>query len=275
MERRPPQPAPPASAGCETARVRDQEGLRTSVVRFGRNLRIARHHHDRACLTVVLGGVFEERFRGPGLRSEAGWVLAKPAGEPHSDCFGRSGSQQVIVEMDEGAFAGGPDLVPGLIRHDRDARALTLAAELARELDLPEDGFTDLAVRGLVLQLLAAHARAARTQAAAPTWIRQVRDLLHERTRHPPSLGELASQAGVHPNHLIRQFSRSYGLSPAAYGRRVRLEGAARALRESDAPIAAIALRSGFSDQSHFTRWFRRHTGTTPAVYRARGGGSG
>lgn len=267
MERPHSRSAPPASAGCETVRLRERDGLRASLVRFGNGLRIPRHHHDGACITVVLDGVFEETLCGRALRSEAGWVLAKPAGEPHTDHFGRQGSVQVIIEVDDD-FAEVTGAAPSRIRHDRDPVVLAVATELARELGRPEDGFADLAVRGLSMQLLARHARLAHPRRDPPPWIRQVRDVLHERTARPPSLTELARLAGVHENHLIRQFQRTYDLTPAAYGRQARLEQAARALRVGDVPIATIALRCGFADQSHFTRWFRRHTGATPARYR-------
>jgi len=45
---------------------------------------------------------------------------------------------------------------------------------------------------------------------------------------------------------------------------------AMRQLRDTDVPIAEIALRAGFADQSHFTNLFRRITGCTPRAYRDR-----
>jgi AraC-like DNA-binding protein len=54
------------------------------------------------------------------------------------------------------------------------------------------------------------------------------------------------------------------------YVRTLRLEGAIRDLEESEASLAAIALANGFSDQSHFSNAFRRHTGVTPSEYRRR-----
>ena len=62
--------------------------------------------------------------------------------------------------------------------------------------------------------------------------------------------------AGVHRAHLVRAFRARFGISVGAYVRRERIRWAARALRNSDAPIAEIALQAGFADQSHFTRTF-------------------
>jgi len=81
-------------------------------------------------------------------------------------------------------------------------------------------------------------------------------------------LGELAEIVGVHPTYLGRAFRAHYGLSVGEYGRRLRLAWAAAELARGEKPLAEIATSAGFADQSHFTRVFRRHIGTTPARYR-------
>jgi AraC family transcriptional regulator len=73
---------------------------------------------------------------------------------------------------------------------------------------------------------------------------------------------------GVHPTHLGRVFRAHYGVSVGEYGRRFRLARAATELARTDMPVAVIATRAGFADQSHFTRLFKRYAGTTPARYR-------
>ena len=61
----------------------------------------------------------------------------------------------------------------------------------------------------------------------------------------------------------------NYGRTIGEYVRRLRIERAARELSHGGSPIAAIGLRAGFFDQSHFSRVFRDHTGLTPAAFRA------
>jgi AraC-like DNA-binding protein len=53
-----------------------------------------------------------------------------------------------------------------------------------------------------------------------------------------------------------------------SYVRRLRLDWAARELVRSETSLAGVALEAGFADQSHFTRFFKRHTGLTPQAYR-------
>ena len=66
----------------------------------------------------------------------------------------------------------------------------------------------------------------------------------------------------------MRAFRARFGVSVGTYVRRERIRWASRALRNTDAPIAEIALQAGFADQSHFTRTFVRHMGVSPGRYR-------
>ncbi|MDX1661038.1 MAG: helix-turn-helix domain-containing protein [Gemmatimonadota bacterium] len=249
-------------------------GSKVSIVEFGAEKRLPRHYHETACLTVVLAGRFAERFDRREHVLDEGTILAKPPGEPHSDEFGRAGSRQAILEYDPEALA---TLPPSHPFHEttelKSLKASLLGKQIAREISSPDD-FAPLAVRGLSLELVALSSRAiADPPRQAPPWLVRVCDLLHARFLEAPTCEDLAAEAGVHPATLSRAFRECYGTGMAEYARRIRLEWAARQLSETDRPIATIAHASGFTDQSHFTRWFRRFSGETPLRYRALHGG--
>jgi AraC family transcriptional regulator len=82
-------------------------------------------------------------------------------------------------------------------------------------------------------------------------------------------LKTIADSVAVHPVHLVRTFRRFYRSTVGEYLRRLRIEFASQQLAGTDTPLADIALASGFADQCHFTRTFKRLTGLTPARYRA------
>jgi AraC family transcriptional regulator len=82
------------------------------------------------------------------------------------------------------------------------------------------------------------------------------------------ALATVAENIGVSLYHFSRGFKKSMGLSPIKYIGQQRIERAKKLLTETDHPIADIALRAGFSDQSHFTSLFRRLVGVTPGCFR-------
>ena len=78
----------------------------------------------------------------------------------------------------------------------------------------------------------------------------------------------LARETNVSRATLTRQFARLVGEAPLAYLTRWRMELAARQLRESDDPVAAIAHRVGYASEFAFSRAFSRFRGQAPGRYR-------
>ncbi len=68
------------------------------------------------------------------------------------------------------------------------------------------------------------------------------------------------------PAHLVRCFTRTFGIAPHRYLVARRIE-AARSRLLDGMPVAQVAASVGFHDQAHLTRHFKRHVGTTPARY--------
>ncbi len=81
------------------------------------------------------------------------------------------------------------------------------------------------------------------------------------------SLKDLAAMCHLSPYHFLRTFRRQYGLPPHTAQTQMRVNLARRLLAEG-ATIASTAATTGFADQSHFTREFKKSVGTTPQKYR-------
>ncbi len=94
--------------------------------------------------------------------------------------------------------------------------------------------------------------------------------LLHERPGGPHRVEALARRAGLSPERFSRRVRALFGLSASQLVIKVRVDAARRMLRETDAPIARVALACGYCDQSALTRQFKAATGLTPAQYRGR-----
>lgn len=81
------------------------------------------------------------------------------------------------------------------------------------------------------------------------------------------TLERLREEAGLSKSALLRAFAREKGVTPYSYLENLRV-GAAKKLLEQGVPPAEAALRTGFSDQSHFTNYFSRFIGLSPGAYR-------
>lgn len=99
------------------------------------------------------------------------------------------------------------------------------------------------------------------------TAMKQVTDRLLNDTDEQIQLSELAQVHSLSSVQLVRMFKTSYGMPPFQWRRIHRLLFAKNALRGSGT-LADISQLYGFSDQSHFTREFRKVFAVTPAVYR-------
>lgn len=81
------------------------------------------------------------------------------------------------------------------------------------------------------------------------------------------SLDQICRSAGLGKSALLRAFTKAKGVTPYRYLENIRIGKAKKLLEQGIAPVEA-ALRTGFSDQSHFTNYFSRFIGLAPGAYR-------
>lgn len=107
----------------------------------------------------------------------------------------------------------------------------------------------------------------------SPLVRRRVLGLIDARLDSRLTIGALANEAGLSPAHFARAFRETTGRAPHRYLLALRLQRARLLLGEPGATISDVAVRTGFADQAHFTRLFKREFGVTPGTYqRARRG---
>jgi AraC-like DNA-binding protein len=158
-----------------------------------------------------------------------------------------------------------------------------ILAELDRQDDDPRLRSLSLVmVQAMLVELLVFVTRCAlvhqdrlepsgRSAAPVRRRFRELGEWLADRLAEPPSLAEMAAQAGLSPAHFTVSFKRETGLTPIEYLTRLRVEAAGRRLVASDEAVTGIAIDLGFSSSQYFAEVFKRHTGLTPSEWRRRG----
>ncbi|GAA4787307.1 AraC family transcriptional regulator [Streptomyces ziwulingensis] len=160
-----------------------------------------------------------------------------------------------------GPAVDGPDLRDPVLRR----RVGQLHTALAR----PGDELEAESRLTLVGERLRGHLRPAdaRPPRRDPGLARHLRELLDERVVQGLTLDEATALLPAHPAHLVRAFSAAYGIAPHQYLMSRRVDRARRLLLAGRAP-AEVATATGFYDQSHLTRHFKKLVGVPPGRYR-------
>ena len=234
------------------------------------------HRHDTYAVGVTLSGVQCFDYRGATARSRCGQAVVLYPDEVHD---GRAGTEagfryrmtyiepRLLVEALGGPsrplpFAGGPV--------SDDARLLAAITPALQDLDVAlEDLQRDQIVSELA-QALAALDRSGRRapiDAVCSRAVLRAREFLDAHCEHAVRSEQLEAVSGLSRFALARQFRASLGTSPYRYVVLRRLDRARRLIGEGTS-LAEAAAASGFADQSHMTRQFKRAYGVSPGRWR-------
>lgn len=96
----------------------------------------------------------------------------------------------------------------------------------------------------------------------------QVKNYIENNYNKELQLVDIAKSFALSPYYLSRNFKAITGYGFKQYSLLCRISSAKDALRNTDLSILQIALSTGFTDHSNFTKYFRRETGMTPTEYR-------
>ncbi|MEU6687699.1 AraC family transcriptional regulator [Streptomyces sp. NPDC046832] len=240
------------------------------------------HSHDTYSFGITEEGAQSFRCRGADHTSAAGMVMAFNPDEVHD---GRAAAElgyhyrivhigpSVVHDILDDASDGRSRALPLFVRPVLTDQVLTraLARLHASLLDTSSDFLREELLTAAVLTMAergATRAPRLRTLAGAEQRraARKARAVLDETLLEPLSAHRLALAVGCSRFALYRAFQAEYGMAPSDYQRLLRLRRARRLLASGMSPADA-ATTSGFSDQAHFNRWFKRTYGITPGTY--------
>lgn len=104
-----------------------------------------------------------------------------------------------------------------------------------------------------------------------PAWVKDLKEIIQDQidAQFAFDLKKISNELDLNPSYLSREFSKHFeDLNFGEYVRKLRIEKAISLISNSSHSLTEIAYMTGFSDQSHFTRIFKVHTGKNPSAYR-------
>ena len=238
-----------------------------------------KHWHDELHFCLILDGSGNLNYRRERHWTPAGCLFIVHPGEVHSNHADEGSScsyrnlyaepeiiRQLAAEI-TGHQTDLPFFSPTPI-YDREVIRLYLEMHQSFETGNSKLEQDELLL-GFLAKLLARHSEVTmefREPGRESEAVCRAREYLLENFSSNVSLEELAAIADLSPFHLNRVFSKEFGLPPHAFLTQVRV-ARAKSLLKQGASITQTAMEVGFSDQSHFTRHFRRLVSVTPGHY--------
>jgi AraC family transcriptional regulator len=252
-----------------TVREADARGFSVLDVSYPAGAALLPHAHDRTYVSFVLRGSFAEESGRSRDIAESATVVLMPAGVHHSNRIGAAETRSLVIALEEQferRLTGGAALSQSRRWILRGAPVRVLA-DVYQAFRMSAQGELEA-----IEELLFAFADAVRETPdpmPARECVARALERLHDDPASPVSARELAASLGVDPAYLCRAFRRSAGCTMSEYVRQLRTKKAAHLIASTEVPLADVALRCGFADQSHLTRVFKHSTGMPPQAYRA------
>jgi hypothetical protein len=136
--------------------------------------------------------------------------------------------------------------------------------------DLYHQKHTQSPVEQLLLDVYHKYLKQGSTK-KAPAWTKELKEMIQDQldTNMALSLQQVSDELEINPAYLSREFSKYFeNLSFGEYIRKLRIEKAIHLMDTTNYSLTEIAYLTGFSDQSHFNRIFKKQTGQNPSLYK-------
>ena len=244
------------------------------------SLHLPSHLHEELEMTIMQDTAWEFYYRGTKyIVPPGGFTLTQP-GEVHKafsdaqiNCtfhglrIDASFVQDLAAEII--GYSQGLPFFSTPIVTDRDLNQLIFSfhelVENSKESILKQESFLIKLLEEIILRYTE-HRPKLKTIEDEYRPIQQVRDYLNDNFAKNISLKQLAYISNLSPFYLNRAFRKQFGLPPHAYQIQIRI-ARAKILLNSGLSISQVAIETGFANQSHFGKHFKRVVGVTPWKY--------
>lgn len=235
-----------------------------------------RHIHEEYSALLVLQGAETHICRGNSYKAFPGSLMLLNADEAHSSKSVKTEYRIIRINLKTlnriGVEVVGRGFETPYFRNPvvKDSLSfrllLSLHLKLEQNISPLEQESAFVSTIGLLIAQQNKRHPAPQPAGKEPHYINFVRDYLKSHFAENITLSQLASITNLSPFYLLRVFHNQVGFPPHEYQTQVRIAHARKLIRKGNSILQA-ALETGFFDQSHLSRNFRRIVGMTPGQY--------
>lgn len=238
------------------------ESFNISITKHPAQSKISTHAHSKPYLCLLASGIYQEESNTSTLIT-TGDILYRTANYEHANCFLNQDSVCLNIEIDnEVDFVNHNDFKLPLTESKNNN-----SLESYKVLYAVKHGLSNDLLNIYCYETMLAHSDSLMNKGDL-NWIKQVKEYINDNPLTTISLQEMSQLFGLHPNYIVRKFKDVTGMKLSDYLTKIRLEHSIVNLIKSEMSLTKIALNSGFYDQSHFNRNFKKYLETTPKYFR-------
>jgi len=209
------------------------------------------HSHEYLSISLMLNGFLQETSECGNTHGHGSRISIKPVDLDHSDIFIES-STLISFQIFDPLWFG---------LDEKEWRWLSSEKSLGAFLNVLNSKDKKVAIKDLKSCL---NTSSEKVVNHAPEWVEDIHSILCKYYHDPIRVSELARRFKKHPVYLTRVFKKHYGFDIKTFQKNLRIGHALAESLNTNRSLTEIAYDSGFSDQSHFNREFKKSTGFTP-----------
>jgi len=230
-------------------------------VKCGWHSVLGRHSHQHNEILLILGGFLNVHVNEESFQARKGDAIFYAPGIKHFESAdSKEGADFIFFSVPASRKINSKFIVK-----DTSRKLLTLAHWIAEERERPFEKrkkLLQLYIDVVILEL----ERFSKEKPNSP--LSHIRNYMADNLTAKHDISSLAKKAGISKFHFIRKYQKYFGISPIQDLLRMRLEAACNLLITTEMTLKQIAEKTGFCDQYHFSRIFKKYLEITPGYFR-------
>lgn len=247
----------------DTIASKKLEDFYVSLTSYQPNTKVVKHFHEKPYLCLLVNGFYEEKSYKSSEIIKTGSTLFRPANYEHENGFSNHKGLCLNIEINN----------PEEYIKQNDFKISASEAQQKGSIDVYKllyflkNDISDDILNISCYESIFSHFDYLPIKGKL-NWIQTIKEKIRDNPFAIISLSKLSSEFDLHPNYIVRKFKEVTGYKLSDYLSKVRLECSLPKLASSAENLTNIAFDSGFYDQSHYAKNFKKHFIVSPKEFR-------